>query len=52
MEKEEGKVSYIYSVGGGGGRVLGSVSAREHVLVFPFTSKLLQKPPLPGMYNV
>ena len=43
-EKEEGKVSYIYSVsgggggGGGGGRVLGSVSGREHVLAFPFTS--------------
>ena len=40
-EKEEGKVSYIYSVsggGGGGGGVLGSVSAREHVLAFPFTS--------------
>ena len=39
-EKEEGKVSYIYSVsgGGGGGGVLGSVSGREHVLAFPFTS--------------
>ena len=55
-EKEEGKVSYIYSVSGGGGggggrgRVLGSVggSMSLHFLLRPINSNYYGSHPYPG----